>query len=160
LPWQIQVKHYLAVVGGHIQSASNYYQALTRAAQQSAWAGSVTFTRFIREEGAAAILAFADTVVLPFTTRGWIWHTSVHAARLQGKFVLSTSLQERGYDSALNIYWAARLMGNIVPLRNVLTTASASATQVEFQRISHRDHIVGHSGSYERLVSRCRTRGQ
>src|SRR5258706_5717186 len=48
------VKHYLAVVGGQIQSASNYYQALTRAAHQSAWPCSVDFKGFLPAEEAAA----------------------------------------------------------------------------------------------------------
>ena len=52
------------------------------------------------------MLASADAIVLPFTTGGGSWNTSLHGARLQGTFVLTTSRETQGYDSEQNVYYA------------------------------------------------------
>jgi hypothetical protein len=54
----------------------------------------------------ARLLAAADAVVLPYRVGGGPWNTSLHAALLQGTFVLATSNERSGYDPRQNLHWA------------------------------------------------------
>ena len=84
------------------------------------WDGKVTFTGFLSHREAAALLAVADAVILPFRAGGGEWNTTIHAAVLQGTFVLTTSSTERGYDETHNVYYAEP--DNLTEMRSALDT--------------------------------------
>jgi glycosyltransferase involved in cell wall biosynthesis len=94
------------VIAGEIDANCKYSQLLLRHATTEPWKNKVTITRFIPMEEAAALLAVADAVVLPFRQGGGGWNTSIHGAVLQGTFVLTTSLRQKGYDTKNNVYYA------------------------------------------------------
>ena len=98
--------HCLVIVGGKLEEAADYFAAVSARAQADDWRGSCTVTGFLGAEAVAEILACADAVVLPFAGGGGSWNTSLHAARLQGTFVLTTSRDARGYDARENVYYA------------------------------------------------------
>ncbi len=99
-------KHHLLIAGGPLAQAAGYHDRLTALAREPRWRGSATLTGFVPEREAAAILAGADAVVLPFLSGGGTWSTSIQGARLQGTFVLTTSTREWGYDPLRNLYCA------------------------------------------------------
>lgn len=70
------------------------------------WRGKSIACGFVPMDEAATLLALADAVVLPFRTGGGGWNTSIHAAAIQGTFVLTTALEPLGYSSRENIYRA------------------------------------------------------
>jgi glycosyltransferase involved in cell wall biosynthesis len=110
--------HHLVIVGGQTPQAAAYHQRLTELATQKPWHGSAILAGFLPDREAAAVLASADAVVLPFVGGGGIWNTSLHAARLQGTFVVATSTDEHGYDPRRNVYWARS--GDIDDMRQAL----------------------------------------
>ena len=63
-------------------------------------------TGFLEDMEVARLLAAADAVVLPYRVGGGPWNTSLHAALLQGTFVLATSNERSGYDPRQNLHWA------------------------------------------------------
>lgn len=94
------------VIAGEIPNASEYGQRIRVRAASEPWREKVTITGFLPPNTVAALLGIADAVVLPFRTGGGSWNTSIHAAVLQGTFVLTTSSTRHGYDEAQNIYFA------------------------------------------------------
>jgi glycosyltransferase involved in cell wall biosynthesis len=98
--------HHLVIVGGELDEAAPYFKEVSARARESDWRDSCTVTGFVPGERAAEILACADAVVLPFEGGGGSWNTSLHGARLQGTFVVTTSREARGYDARENVYYA------------------------------------------------------
>jgi hypothetical protein len=98
--------HCLVIVGGRLEEAGDYFDEVARRAREADWAGGCTVTGFVPAAEAAEILACADAVVLPFEAGGGSWNTSLHGARLQGTFVLTTSREVRGYDARENVCYA------------------------------------------------------
>lgn len=110
--------HQLVIVGGMLDEAADYFREVSARAAESDWRSSCTVTGFMPAGEAAEILACADAVVLPFEGGGGSWNTSLHGARLQGAFVLTTSREARGYDSRQNVYYASP--GDVVEMRTAL----------------------------------------
>lgn len=94
------------VIAGEIPDGSEYGQRIRVRAAGEPWRGKATITGFLLPQDVAELLSVADAVVLPFRVGGGNWNTSIHAAVLQGSFVLTTSLTRHGYDEAQNIYFA------------------------------------------------------
>lgn len=97
--------HHLVIVG-RVREGDPYHSAIVARARSEPWVGRVTFAGFQPPEDVAAILSASDAVVLPFRDGGGVWNTSLHAAMLQGTFVLTTSSERYGYDAAENVYRA------------------------------------------------------
>ncbi|WP_227255128.1 glycosyltransferase family protein [Frigoriglobus tundricola] len=112
-------RHHIVIIGGAIPQARDYYREICDLANSPAWSGSCTFAGYLSERAAATAMACADAVVLPFRLGGGIWNTSIHAARLQGTFVLTTSVSETGLDAHRNVYFAEP--DNIEEMREALT---------------------------------------
>ena len=110
--------HHLVIVGGQLDEAAAYFETVSERAREADWRGSCTLTGFVPAEQAAEILACADAVVMPFEEGGGSWNTSLHGARLQGTFVVTTSREARGYDSRENVYYARP--GNVGEMRAAL----------------------------------------
>jgi glycosyltransferase involved in cell wall biosynthesis len=94
------------VIAGEIGEAGNYQKEIARRAAVAPWRGKVTITGFLPCKDVAALLTVADAVILPFRSGGGEWNTSIHAAILQGTFVITTSLVRSGYDPSCNVYYA------------------------------------------------------
>jgi glycosyltransferase involved in cell wall biosynthesis len=95
-----------------------YHKGILDVTEREPWVGKVTITGFLAPAEVARILAAADAVVFPFQHGGGLWNTSLHAASLQGTFVLTTSDEKHGYDALRNIYFADP--GNISEMRTAL----------------------------------------
>lgn len=111
-------RHHLVIVGGRLEEAGRYYDEVEFLTQSAEWGAASTMTGFLPEAGAAEVLAAADAVVLPFTAGGGSWNTSLHGARLQGTFVVTTSRTERGYDARQNVYYAKA--GDVADMKGAL----------------------------------------
>lgn len=97
--------HHLVLVG-HINPNDPYHQTINQLAAQPAWAGNVTCTGFVSPKEAGRYIKIADAVILPYVEGGGTWNTSLHAATLQGTFVITTSTIEAGYKADENIFYA------------------------------------------------------
>jgi glycosyltransferase involved in cell wall biosynthesis len=95
-----------------------YQASILALARRGDWAGKVTVTGFLPPEKVGRLLAAADAAVFPFRDGGGEWNSSIHGATAQGTFVLTTSLDRRGYDPGENIYYA--VPGNLVEMRQAL----------------------------------------
>jgi glycosyltransferase involved in cell wall biosynthesis len=100
------LKHHLVIIGTALEDTRDYHSRLVALADTPRWRASTTFTGFLPDHEAATLLACAEAVVLPFRAGGGIWNTSIHSARLQETFVLTTSRSRQGYDYERNTYWA------------------------------------------------------
>lgn len=94
------------VIAGNVVKEDPYQAALVRRLQEPPLSAQVTMTGFLPPDAAAAAMAAADAVVLPFRAGGGPWNTSLKAAALQGTFVVTTSAQRHGLDPESNVYWA------------------------------------------------------
>ena len=106
------------VIVADLQQADPYHGQILQRLRTSEWAGRTHVTGFLEDHAAAAMLAAADAVVLPFRDGGGFWNTSVRAARKQGVFVLTTSRERRGYDAEDNTYYA--VPGDTAEMRDAL----------------------------------------
>lgn len=71
------------------------------------WNGRAKATGFLPPDEVAQLLASADVAVFPFRNGGGEWNTSIHAAKAQGTFVLTTSINEpTGYRPDENMHVA------------------------------------------------------
>lgn len=94
------------VIAGEQSVDPEYSRSIQSRAETAEWRNSVTMTGFLSETETADLLAAADAVVLPFQHGGGIWNSSIHAALLQGTFVLTTSTTTTGFDEAKNTYFS------------------------------------------------------
>ena len=94
------------VIAGETADSGDYLQAMERLASTPPWQGKVTIAGFLPSHDATRLMAAADAVILPFREGGGEWNTSLHAAVLQGSFVLTTSRNRNGYDPEHNVYYA------------------------------------------------------
>ena len=106
------------VLIGDLNMNDPYQKSLMEKAEQAPWREHVTVTGFMPPTEAARLLSAADAVVLPFQGGGGLWNTSLHAAAMQGTFVLTTSFDRQGYNSTENIYYAKP--GDIEQMRSAL----------------------------------------
>jgi len=94
------------VIAGEFVEGSDYHRNIMRLASAQPWEGKATITGFLLSGDIAALLAIADAVILPYRVGGGDWNTSIHAAVLQGSFVITTSLTRHGYDEKHNVFYA------------------------------------------------------
>lgn len=101
------------------------------------WRGKVSFAGYLPDAAAADRIAVADAVILPFRDGAGVWNTSLHAAMVQGSFVVTTSTSKVGYDATENVWYA--VPGDIVAMRAALAGARPRlevAGRDEWQRIA------------------------
>jgi len=101
-----------------LSAEDGYHASIIDLASRGDWAGKVTVTGFLPPEHAGRLLAAADAAVFPFPNGGGEWNSSIHGAAAQGTFVLTTSLERRGYDPVKNIYYA--VPGDVGEMRQAL----------------------------------------
>lgn len=94
------------VIAGEIVEDSEYQQEIMKLATTQPWAEKVTVTGFLHPTDIAALMTIADAVILPYRVGGGEWNTSIHAAVMQGSFVITTSESRHGYDEKHNIFYA------------------------------------------------------
>lgn len=98
-------RHFL-VLAGRLDPADEYQRRVISLAGSDRWRGSTAVMGFLPATEIALHLAGADAVILPFTDGGGIWNSSLHAAVVQGTFVLTTATERNGYDEESNTYYA------------------------------------------------------
>jgi len=97
----------IIIAGEMIDKEGDYHKEIMMRATAKEWLEKVTFTGFLPTADIVALLAVADAVILPFRDGGGgDWNTSIHAAVLQGVFVITTSLTKNGYDEKHNVYYS------------------------------------------------------
>lgn len=106
------------VIAGEMGDASSARLVVERT-QASPWKGKSQVLGFLPAEEAATLLAVADAVVLPFRAGGGEWNTSIHAATIQGTFVLTTSATRNGYFPDDNTFLAR--IDDIAQMREALS---------------------------------------
>lgn len=99
-------KHHIILIG-KFDGNYEYHQKILAISKNPDWSNNVTFLGFLSPENVAKYIRSADAVVLPYLEGAGSWNTSLHAAMLQGSFVLTTSLSQIGYDNENNIFYAA-----------------------------------------------------
>ena len=141
------------VIAGETGGNVDYFQTIERLAFTPPWKGKVTITGFLSPNNAARLMAAADAVILPFREGGGEWNTSLHAAVLQGSFVITTSRDRNGYDPEHNVYYAR--LNDIREMRSALDGHSGTRSErsndmvkEEWQKIA-----VQHRLLYEELLS-------
>lgn len=88
----------------NLSNTDDYQASILALTRGSDWAGKVTVTGFLPPFEAGRIMAASDAVVFPFRDGAGEWNSSIHAATVQGTFVLTTSTEHGGYDPKKNIY--------------------------------------------------------
>lgn len=98
-------KHHLILIC-ELSPTDAYHKKLLDKINQASWKGRVTVTGFTAPEEAARYLAASDAAVFPFRSGGGAWNSSIHAAAVQGTFIITTSTEFHGYIATENIYYA------------------------------------------------------
>lgn len=101
-----------------LDPADAYQRNILERTTQPPWNGRCRVTGPLPADEVAKILASADAVVLTFASGAGTWNSSLRGAIMQGTFTLTTSLDERGYDVARNVYLAAP--GDTADMRDAL----------------------------------------
>jgi len=145
-------KHQLVIIG-ELRPDDAYHTKIAALAASEPWAGRVTMTNFLPAEEVGRVLAAADAVVLPFVAGGGEWNTSIHGARIQGTFVLTTSIDAHGFDVESNTYFARP--GDVADMRSALAqyigrrgTSGALLAESRWESISD-----AHIALYSKLVA-------
>lgn len=94
------------VIAGEISKKSDYRSKIMAFAATAPWIEKVTIAGFLSASDAAALLAVADAVILPFRAGSGRWSTSINAAILNKALVITTSMTQNGYDKKRNVYFA------------------------------------------------------
>ena len=110
------------VICGAILGAGGYQEKIYEKAASSPWIDKVMITGEVPADEVAKLLAISDAVVLPFKSGAGPWNTSIHAAQLQGTFVLTTSNTISEYDESSNTYYAS--VGNVAEMKSALNSFS------------------------------------
>ncbi|MCS5642139.1 MAG: glycosyltransferase [Dehalococcoidia bacterium] len=108
----------IVITGKIVDEGGDYHKEIMRRALAGPWLGKVTITGFLPTADVSALLAVTDAVVLPFRDGGGEWNTSIHAAVLQGTFVITTSVMEKVYDVKRNVYYAG--VDNVQEMKSAL----------------------------------------
>jgi glycosyltransferase involved in cell wall biosynthesis len=109
---------HIAIVGA---PEDDHYHSEVRALADSAlWHPHTSMIGYAPPDEVAMILAVADAVVLPFRGGGGPWNGSVHAARIQGSLVITTTTSATGWMERQNMYLAAP--DDILAMRQALRT--------------------------------------
>jgi glycosyltransferase involved in cell wall biosynthesis len=143
----------IVIAGAIDRKAKDYLDKITRYAAVEPWTEKVTITDFLPAQEIAELLAAADAVILPFRNGGGDWNTSIHGAVLNGVFVITTSLTQRGYDQKSNVYFAK--IDDIQGMRSALSTYAGKRRKHdpvidrdEWSRIAGRHRLL-----YEKVLS-------
>jgi glycosyltransferase involved in cell wall biosynthesis len=144
------------VVIGDANQDHPYRRSLLERIQCEPWSGKVTVTGFLPGEEAARLLAAVDAVVLPFRDGGGPWNTSLHAAALQGTFVLTTSRERHGYDPSSNIYYSQP--GDVADMRAALRRyiGHRNAHPMTERYASWEAIAQAHTNLYQNLLSNAK----
>lgn len=143
------------VIAGEIGDSGDYSLEIRRRASSQPWFGKVTIAGFLASGEAAKLLAAADAVILPFRTGGGEWNTSLHAAVLQGSFVLTTSPDRNGYEQEHNVYYAN--VNNVVEMKSALDAHAGTrrAYSADVDKDGWHKIADQHCLLYEDILSKC-----
>lgn len=141
------------VIAGEIAEEGVCRHEIMRRASTESWSGKVTITGFLPAIDVAALLAVADAVILPFRSGGGEWNTSIHGAVLNGAFVITTSLTQKGYDKKRNVYFAK--VDDIQEMRLALAVYAGTRREyhADIDRDEWRQIADKHRALYESLLS-------
>lgn len=141
------------VIAGEIAEEGVCRHEIMRRASTESWSGKVTITGFLPVADVAALLAVADAVILPFRSGGGEWNTSIHGAVLNGAFVITTSLTQKGYDKKRNVYFAK--VDDIQEMRSALAVYAGTRREyhADIDRDEWRQIADKHRALYESLLS-------
>jgi len=141
------------VIAGAIVEDSDYHNKIISLASSAEWSGKVSVTGFLPSSDIAALLAIADAVILPYRTGGGEWNTSIHAAVLQGTFVITTASTAKGYDEKNNVFYAK--VDDVQEMKTALQLYAGKRRQYdddidrdEWQQIANKHRLL-----YDRIVS-------
>lgn len=140
------------VIAGEIVETSEYQQKIMRLATTQPWAGKVTVTGFLQPADIASLLSIADAVILPYRAGGGVWNTSIHAAVLQGSFVITTSLTHHGYDEKHNTFYSK--VNDVQEMKSALDMYAGTRRKddPDIDRDEWREIAIKHHSLYEALL--------
>jgi len=146
-------RHHLLLIC-ELSSENAYHTRLLELANSSEWKDHITITGFVNSDHAAKLLAAADAVVFPFRDGGGEWNTSLHAAVLQGSFVITTSRDRNGYDPEHNVYYAK--LNDVQEMRSALNGHAGTRREHSTDIVGGEWHkiAVQHRSLYEALLSK------
>ena len=113
-----------------LEESDPYHRLILDKCRNAPWDGKVSVTGFLPAEEISNVLCASDAVVLPFTSGGGDWNTSLQAAAIQGVFLVTTSSTAKGYDPIHNVHYC--------PPRDVACMRAALEA-----RIGHRTRPTG-----------------
>lgn len=141
------------VIAGKVGDEA-YVKELQEIAKTRGLDAEVTFTGYLAPEDAADLLAVADVVVLPFIDGGGSWNTSIHSARAQGTFVVTTGYDELGFDSKKNIYVV--IPGDVSTMRTAINQHSGRKINGPIDELGWHQIASSHLKFYRTCVIKMR----
>jgi glycosyltransferase involved in cell wall biosynthesis len=146
---------------GEIDRSIPYHRSIWERMQDPRWKDSVSCTGFVDAARAADLLAACDAIVLPFAGGGGEWNTSLHAARSQGTYVVTTSDSRRGYDADENVFYVAP--DDIGGMKQALSRSEFPRRPAGASGMTWESVAGAHEDVYSRAMNRgktgCRARG-
>ncbi len=117
------------LIVGDAGGQDDYLATITALTQGDCWSGRAQVIGFADRAEAAAIMATADALILPFRAGGGVWNTSILAGILQRVFVLTTATTAGGYDADTNVHYAA--IDDLAGMKRALDTHAGTKRRVE-----------------------------
>jgi glycosyltransferase involved in cell wall biosynthesis len=149
----IDPEHERLVLIGRLEAEDAYQRAILERCEEPRWRDAVHRVGWQPEAEVAAWLAAADAVVLPFPAGGGEWNSSLHAAVLQGTFVVTTAVERNGYDARTNVYYAAP--DDLAEMRRALDRyAGVRLSAVPEGLTTWADIATDHLGIYREVLER------
>lgn len=144
-------EHVNLVFIGEFETGNPYHEQLQQRITTLGLGARLRVTGSAPAEYVAAILAASDACVFPFTEGVSLRNTSYLAARLQGTFIVTTSLGKQGYAAAENTWYVRPSDTNAI--LQALDKHAGDRIRPDLSTLPSWQHIATrHLHLYQRLV--------
>lgn len=133
------------------QVENSYHRFLLDQINTKGLKSRISILGYLPDELLAKYLASSDAVVLPFRDGAKDCNTTVESAAAQGTFVLTTSLEHKGYDKNKNIYFTKP--GNIQEMIDAINLYAGFRISGSVPAYTWKEIADNHYSLYNRLVS-------
>lgn len=133
------------------QSENSYHRFLLNLIDTKGLKSRIFVLGFLSDEQLARYLVSSDAVVLPFRDGAQDCNTTVEAAAAQGTFVMTTSLEHKGYNKDKNIYYAKP--GNVQEMIDAIKHYAGFRKDPQGPVYTWEDIADNHYLLYKQLVS-------
>lgn len=134
---------------GPFDIKNRYHKKIYTESTSKKWLNKVDILGFVEKNEVAKILTLADAILLPIRSGSGIWNSSLHTAKLFRSFVLTTSLEKKGYHSDENTFYSNP--DEVKEMKDALEKYSGKKNK-NYPKNIWDDIISDHIKAYEKIL--------